>query len=312
MISIIHPTRGRLKEPLEAYDHWMDQASHSIPMEYILVMDTDDPVSNILPKKFSSRKLFRGIDIIFNPGGLFTFVEAVNRGYRASKGDIIVIVCDDLRAPRNWDKLISERTPIDKPAILGVAGPVVKSLDSVQPYSGDGLLTMMIGNRAWANQAHEDRFLYFDYWSMFVDNDFTQKAMMDDVLIDAWDLVFPHVWHGGDDDPLRDETHKRHAGEAAYEHGKTVYAYREYFGFPNMTKEKQKKDDIHGSFQEACYLNEYDEAARRLRPLIQKYHKIYANGQMVFFSAFTYWNELKKKGVQGLEPWTDAYKPFGE
>jgi hypothetical protein len=105
-------------------------------------------------------------------------VAAWNEAAWFSKGEILIQLSDDWDPPMHWDKLIIDAIgDTSKPAVLAVS----------DGHRTDNLLCMAILTRA---RYKEQGYLFHpDFFSMFSDNHFTDRAYADDVVIDAKHIV---------------------------------------------------------------------------------------------------------------------------
>jgi len=253
VISCIHATRGRAELPWKARNEWWAyKADPSGPsFEWIMAMDDDDPLAEVFSKRAQAgTDPGPGTTVLVNPSNGNN--DAWAKAYQASTGRVIVQVSDDFEAPHGWNTTIVERLEkaggIDKPFCLGVADP-----HFTPPYSGDGLLTLIIVTRAYVQKTGFDSVLYPEYPSMFSDNDVREKVALDDMLIDAWDVMFLHHWHGGPEDPLRDDTYSRHASTRCNDIGRWVWADRSWAAYPDIYPEHFDPDRpslINGDLEE--------------------------------------------------------------
>lgn len=234
-ITIVHATRNRLKQMWIAYEWALRRARRPEDIEYILSFDEDDAALEVVRHEVESgNRTLCPTKVVVGPKSQGNNA-AWNRAYHASSGEskVIVELSDDFECPAGWDVTILERFAkmpggVDAPWVLGVADP-----HFTPPYSGDGLLTIFIATRAYCVKAG-NFVLYPEYPSYFSDNDQTQKAAFDECLIDAYDLCFCHHWHGGTDDPLRDDTYSRHASTWHNDTGRWVYSDRCWQAFPDV------------------------------------------------------------------------------
>lgn len=236
-LTCVHSTRGRVDLPTFAYDQRMKTRSKQHEIEYIFVVDEDDPIGIDLVQRLvdrENRECARYLIAKPSPlwGPRMCEIHALNEGWAAATGEIIVQVADDTRAPEKWDARVVERIgDPSRPAVLGVGDPHF----SGGTYSGNGLLGTLIATRARCVQ--QGYFYYPEYDGMCGDMDATQKSVLDDVLVDVYNddvLWFRHYWVGGGDQPGADATTKRHADTVAHHIGYDVWAARVYAGMPNI------------------------------------------------------------------------------
>jgi hypothetical protein len=137
----------------------------------------------------------------------------------AALGKILITVADDFYPPNCWDeKILSALPSIDGEYVL-------------EPYMGrpDYLLTHAIMTRK-----RYDRFGYIlhpDYFGMYSDNEFTDVAKKDGVIVQAHDMLFEHRHpaHGLAPD---DDVYRRGNSAENYRIGREIYERRKAAEFP--------------------------------------------------------------------------------
>jgi hypothetical protein len=178
---------------------WLDRAADPDAIEHIFALDPDD--ETIGP--------FITCRHVINPGR--GPVAAWNEAAKFSKGEILIQLSDDWEPPMHWDKLILHaigKTSI--PAVLAVS----------DGHRTDNLLCMAILNRA---RYQKQSYLFHpDFFSVFSDNHFTDRAYADGVVIDAKDIVIEHM-HPAFGKGEVDETYARSNDPANYEAGLATY-----------------------------------------------------------------------------------------
>lgn len=162
-ISIIHPTRYRLKQALNTRAKWLLNADGEV--EYIYSFDTDDTTVPMW------------MDGIRNPNT--SAIEAINRAAEVAAGDLFVVVSDDFNEPpEHWDTLLLTE-------LEGKSDFVLKTRDGIQ----NALVTLPILDRTYYN-----RFGYVyspEYGHLFADTEMTVVSMMLGRYIKS-DLAFLH------------------------------------------------------------------------------------------------------------------------
>lgn len=162
-ISIIHPTRHRLKQALNTRAKWLLNADGEV--EYIYSFDTDDLT---VPS---------WMDGIRNPNT--SAIEAINRAAEVASGDLFVVVSDDFNEPpEHWDTMLLAEIGDRRDLVL-------KTRDGIQ----NTLVTLPILDRTYYN-----RFGYVyspEYGHLFADTEMTVVSMMLGRYIKS-DLVFLH------------------------------------------------------------------------------------------------------------------------
>ncbi len=210
-ISLVHPSRARLARAEEAIAEWRSHASGTHELEHILSVDADDPDVDgyrDLAARWGSR-------LLVHPNR--RMVEAMNRGADAADGDVIVAMSDDFGCPDGWDAALLD-------AIAGRELAAVLVNDGINAR----VLTIPILTRAWYRRLG---YVYHpDYISMFADDDLTDVARRDGVLVDARHLLFPHR-HCFVALSERDSTYERQNDRRSWWHGWRVYKKRKLEDF---------------------------------------------------------------------------------
>ena len=198
-ISLLHATRGRPAMAYKARATWLDRAADPDAIEHIFALDPDD--ETIGP--------FITCRHVINPG--LGPVAAWNEAAKFSKGEILIQLSDDWEPPMHWDKLILAKFEgVTTPAVLAIS-------DGTRT---DNLLCMAILTRArYENQGY---LFHPDFFSVFSDNHFTDRAYADGVVIDAKDIVIEHL-HPAFGKGEVDETYARSNDPANYEAGLATY-----------------------------------------------------------------------------------------
>ena len=199
-ISLIHATRGRVKQAVEARRKWFSKAKNPDAIEHIFAIDVDDPQAVFLT--------VHNHVILSGKGGS---VEAWNTAAMKSNGAVLVQMSDDWEPPLHWDELILNAIgDTAKPAVLAIS----------DGFRTDPLLCMAIMTRA----RYKDQGFMFhpDFTGMYSDNWFTDCAYQDGVVIEARDIVFEHL-HPVFKKAEWDETYKRGNCSTAYEKGESAY-----------------------------------------------------------------------------------------
>lgn len=335
VISVLHATRGRVELPQKAYHYWMSRARNPQDIEWLFGVDADDSVGNDTVDRIVANDGFHVARKIVNTGP-FNNVGANNAAFAQAKGALLVQGSDDFRCPDGWDIIIRERT-IHEANRRGIADAAAFGFDGVLgvgdphfsgPYSGDGLLACIIGTKHYFDRIG-GYFLYPEFDGVFADTEFTQKAAMDDVLFDAYDIHFYHDWHGAPNDPLRDDTYRRHLTTEANHQGGHVFNERTMACFPDnanaLSGEAGVVADLRedrlgppfmaavctevavkriargyehiankafapGSARRLFLDGHYAEAREAIQPQIKKYHKNICGGRFRFHGGVWLWD----------------------
>ena len=171
-ISLVHATRGRVKQAIEARRNWINKAANPDAIEHIFGIDATDPLAGFLTVHNHA--------MVSGNGGP---VEAWNAAAAKSKGQIIVQMSDDWDPPLHWDRMILDAIgDITKHAVLAVS----------DGHRTDDLLCMAILTRTRYQQ--QGYLFHPEFFSMYSDNWFSERAFADGVVIDARDrITFEHL-----------------------------------------------------------------------------------------------------------------------
>jgi hypothetical protein len=182
---------------------WLSLAQEPLAIEWLFMVDHDDP-ENYVPHGA----------IRCNPGGI---INAWNEGARRARGEVIIQMSDDWSPPRNWDALILSAIGDTK---------AEKVLAVSDGHRQDKLLCMAILTQSrLKKQGYLFHSNYQDSDGLYSDNEFTQRAYDDGVVIEAKNIVLTHenpMFTGG----TMDEHFKNHNKPEHYEKGKAIYEKR--------------------------------------------------------------------------------------
>ncbi|NBV72540.1 MAG: hypothetical protein EBR60_10980, partial [Burkholderiaceae bacterium] len=203
-ISIIHATKGRPQIAWQKRWQWLSLAQKPLEVEWLFMVDHDEAVD------YTPHQAIR-----VNPGGI---VNAWNAGAKLAKGDIIIQMSDDWTPPRHWDALIST-------AMGDTAGEKVLAVSD--GLRQDKLLCMAILTQSRLKKQggymfHPD---YQESDGIYGDNEHTDKAYEDQVIVEARHIQFKHenpMFTGGNPDELL----KNHNKPEHYQKGKAIYEKR--------------------------------------------------------------------------------------
>lgn len=216
-VSIIHPTRHRLKQALNTRAKWLLHADGEV--EYIYSFDTDDTTVPMW------------MDGIRNPNR--SAIEAINRAAEVATGDLFVVVSDDTDCPRHWDTLLLNE-------LEGKSDFLVKCRDGIQPT----LITMPVMDRVYY-----ERFGYIyhpEFLHMSCDVELTAVGMMLGRVIKS-DLLFEHLHYSTGKSP-KDAINEKN--DATYAQGDGVLSrhLESNFGIENPVME-YKEIQWHRNYQ---------------------------------------------------------------
>lgn len=204
-ITLLHATRGRWAQAIQAMNMWMARAENPMGVEHIFAIDADD--------EESKEKLRRFRCTISAEGGYS--VQAWNVAALASTGDVLVQLADDFEPPAGWDRLILEALGGDifAPRVLRVS----------DGNRTDGLITCAIVTRRWYEQ---HGLFHGEYRNVYSDNDLTATATKANAITDAPHIVIRHHHPFFNDKVKMDATYERGNDPAEYERAKAIYEQR--------------------------------------------------------------------------------------
>lgn len=196
-ISLIHATRGRVTQSVQARRKWFTRALNPDAIEHIFGLDIDDEHAKFLT--VHNHVWTNG------KGGP---VAAWNAAANKSRGQVLIQVSDDWEPPMHWDRLILDAIgDTSKPSVLAIS----------DGHRKDDLLCMAILTRARYEQ--QGYMFHPDFFSMYSDNWFSECAFKDGVVIDCRDsITFEHL-HPVFGKAEMDETYARSNAPAHYVRG---------------------------------------------------------------------------------------------
>jgi hypothetical protein len=218
-ITLLHPSRGRADKAKQTVMYWLNKASKENIIEHVLSLDLDDKE---LPKYIDNFKDMPNSCGIANNNTCV--VEATNHAAKVATGNILIYLSDDFLCPDNWDQEIIN---VFTNNLNDFALPrLIKVDDNLQKFDVK-VLTIPIMNRALYKKL--GYFWHPGYKSMFVDEDLWWTCHNNGWMINAPQLVFPHM-HCCIGKSERDETYIR--SESNWDSGKAFFAERKSLNFP--------------------------------------------------------------------------------
>lgn len=213
--SLLHTT-VRLDGWKQAYLDWFNRSDYPNEIEYILCTET--PVgygTNFDDLPFADRSRWVSVN------GAGSCVAGWNCAAEHAVGDVLITVSDDFAPCRHWDTELLKVIP-------DLGGQYVVAVAAGRT---DNLMTISILTRAYYKRY--GRIFYYGYDSrgaMYTDNDFTDVAYRDGVVVDARHLVFEHRHPSYGLVPW-DSVYTRCNRPEAYQHGEAVYRWRKAHDF---------------------------------------------------------------------------------
>lgn len=225
MISIIHPSRGRPQKAFATALKWIEACS-SYP-EYICSIDKDDPYIkeyvSVFSKDGRENPLYRNEGVLYHNDNR-SAVDAINNAAKIAKGDILIVISDDIECFPGWDDYLMIAIGDKKDFIL-------KTQDGIQKW----ICTLPILDRAYYNRFG---YIYYpEYQHMFCDTELTMVADLTGRKITS-DLLFPHKQYSVTGEKP-DEVNKR--ADLTWNQGEKLFLERIKINFglkPEEIKEK--------------------------------------------------------------------------
>jgi hypothetical protein len=232
-ISVVHPT-ARIAPPYPSFPRgWVESVEafaatcdHPEDIEYILVVHGSNlgAFYDHAPETNEGRVKgwgFGAFRIVCNEG-VNTGVGQGNAGAAAATSNIIVGGMDDLFPPAHWDTLISGMLEGQErlPRVLHVSSgsPLDDEIFIPQIYTRERYLQLGYAGHP-------------TYESMFCDNEFTEHARRDGIVIDAMHIKFEHR-HPAFGTAETDSVYQGENRAQAYLDGQANFEHRKRLGFP--------------------------------------------------------------------------------
>jgi tetratricopeptide (TPR) repeat protein len=213
-ISIVHPTRGRPEQAARVRKAWLDAAADPERIEYIFAFSEDDEETRGTLHRF--RHALSPAGHLDQVGG--TLVENYNAGTRASAGQIILTIQDDLHCPLHWDKQIEDALAdrLHKPAALQIR----------DGYRQDDLLiTFCVTRPTLKLFGFNGGIVCPEYRGVFCDNDYTRLVQKHGILVPS-DITLRHEHPFFNPAVPTDATYAIENSEPGYAYGNEVYRRR--------------------------------------------------------------------------------------
>lgn len=208
--SLIHPSRGRPAQALNCINLWLTRFSKENKIEYVLSLDTDDASNylSVIPR------MHRLVDAKVVVKQNKSVVPALNNGAKVSTGDVLIYLSDDFECPENWDRELVKVIGNKKEFAIWVA-------DGLQ----NSIMTIHMLSRAYYERLG---YMYYpEYFSVYADNDITEQAKKDNVMINARHLLFKHNHHSLNGGLPFDATYAKENCNEAYSSGRTLFIKRQ-------------------------------------------------------------------------------------
>jgi hypothetical protein len=223
--SLIHTTRRLPHGWIPAYFAWLAGCVRPQDVEYILAVDVKD--SDKVANSARTAPIFRltpwGYEQSVLNFGRTCAVDGWNAAARASTGRFLITVADDLYPCPQWDEQIRALVPdMNLEAVLDV---------NYGPEATPGFCYFSFVTRARYERL--GYVFYPEYWGMIADNDFTEHAQQDGVIVNARHLLFPHL-HYTYGLSKEDETYRWQQRPEAYAIGEEIIRRRRLANFVDV------------------------------------------------------------------------------
>ena len=194
---------------------WFDNCDHPEHVEHILTTDETLMYNPAIVSPFPNAK--HGIN-----DGPKTAVAGWNLAAKLSSGKFIISLADDWFPCPHWDTKLYELI-----AALpnGFDGEYVVDVDTC---GNEHLLTFSMLTRAYLNKYSDGEgwLFYPEYTGMYADNDFTDSARLDKVIVNARSLKFPHRHPNYFQEVEPDDVHLWQGRPEAFRIGARIYKKR--------------------------------------------------------------------------------------
>lgn len=222
MISLIHATARIAPTPAlpegwrEAYRRWHETCEEPDRVEYVLVFHRSRWEAGL--RSLPRPSLWPQERIIYNPRR-DCCVDQGEAGFQAAIGDLFVVLHDDMFPSPGWDRLLREALPdFQQEAVIRC---------STGHPNDQVLFNPQIFTRARWQAVGPDSLQ--EYESMFSDREFTDRARLDGVVVEATHLRFEHR-HPDFGNPT-DAVYALENRPEAYAVGREVYDRHRAAGF---------------------------------------------------------------------------------
>ena len=229
-ILLVHPSRGRPQQLINAFENFIGMSTHGNPITYLVSIDNNDSTLHeyLGRVKQHCEALAASVgnvtfQIIHNDNN--TPVQAVAWTYtpeNLENHDIIALISDDFRMPQGWDLMI-----IDEFEKHGYD----KIIKTHQPGGRPDLIAIQIaGSQFWKEYGS---FFYHEYLSMYADDDMTAWAHLHGRVIEALHIVCLHMhpYIGLPGHLPDDETYARENNPMHHQVGREIFERRKANGF---------------------------------------------------------------------------------
>lgn len=210
--SLCHTTARLPNGWRKAFDVWLERCDDPSQVEYVLTVDKAR-MKELPVLTWREYLAWRSLTIAPNYARRCA-VDGWNTAGRASSGKVLITVSDDWFPPEHWDTLMLKYIPdLDGDYVLDV-----DNSDNSSPLLPFSILTRKYYERL-------GYFFYPEFIGMMADNDFTDVARGDGVVVNARKMVFEHLHPEHGTAPMDDTYAWQHRPEA-WDVGNSVYNRR--------------------------------------------------------------------------------------
>ena len=195
---------------LTAYYSYMEEIPNQAMVQYVLCCDAGREA------EFNTDDCPENVHLVINTGRQCA-VDAMNAAASAAKGDVLIVGADDIYAPVGWVRDLTAKT-------YDLSQQFVIQVSSGTPADARGLMVMSILSAAYHRRL--GCVFYPEFEGMYGDDDFTEQAFYDGVVVDCRELVFRHVHPVYSTEAHWDETYQRQNDPARYAAGQRILETR--------------------------------------------------------------------------------------
>lgn len=206
--SLLHATRGRPGQAMQTRQAWLHSASDPSQVEHIFAAQQSDKDSYELPNCYLSKD---------PPDWASSSVSNWNLAAEQSKGEILIVIADDLLPFENWDRFIAD---IEQQYFKPNQPWILKIEDN---ENDNGILRHPVMSRAVYNQ--NGYIFHPEFYGVFCDNHLTKIAADEDIYhkISGDAFRFQHLHKVNQCCEFDDEVTAIQNSQEAYGYGQTVF-----------------------------------------------------------------------------------------
>src|SRR5208282_2059505 len=208
---------------LGACQQWLHRCANPSHVEYILVVDAAQV--GLLNYSIAASGLSWpppwGLFSVVANHGRECFVDARNAGFQAATGEILINSSDDVFAPQDWDRVLSELCP-DTSELVGFDCPTGSPRDG--ELFAVQILTKTLSDLIGPSSP--------EYWSMFCDDEWTLQMKRLGRIVQGPRFEHRHPSLGT---AANDEVYEKENAAWAYRKGRKAFERRKAQGFPRVS-----------------------------------------------------------------------------